>query len=317
MASGFMASVDQRTQLVGRNRMELLLFSLGGQQLFGINVFKVKEVIRIPRLVKIPHSDPAVMGITNYRGNTISIIDLQSATGGSTFQQADSNSVIITEYNRSVQGFMVRAVDRIVNMNWKDVMPPPSSGTVDSYLTAVTKVDEKLVQIIDVEKVLAEVTKIEGKISQETVDSNVDMFDIAKKYHILVIDDSVVARNQIKRTLEALGVEITLAKNGAEGLKTLQKWLIDADSPFTKLAMVLSDIEMPIMDGYTLTTEIRNDDRLRKLYVLLHTSLSGVFNQDMVKTVGANKFIAKFNADDLAGAVMERIKEFHDQRVIR
>ncbi|THB64154.1 MAG: chemotaxis protein CheV [Gammaproteobacteria bacterium] len=307
-----MASVDQRTQLAGRNRMELLLFSLGGEQMFGINVFKVREVIRIPKLVRVPHSDPSVMGITNYRGHTISVIDMQRATGGREFVQDESNSVIITEYNRSVQGFMVRSVDRIVNMNWKDVMPPPNQTTIDSYLTAVTKVDGKLVQIIDVEKVLSEVTDVEVALSDESKTQGESLTAVAAKYHILVIDDSVVARNQIKRTLDALGVEITLAKNGAEGLKQIRDWSNDSESPFKKLAMVLSDIEMPIMDGYTLTTEIRNDERLKHLYVLLHTSLSGVFNQDMIKTVGANEFIAKFNADDLADAVMQRIKSLHE-----
>jgi two-component system chemotaxis response regulator CheV len=291
--------------------MELLLFSLEGQQLFGINVFKVKEVIRTPKLTRVPHTHPAVVGITNIRGQTISIIDLQRAVGGREMPEAKTRSVIITEYNRTVQGFLVRSVDRIVNTNWKDVMPPPNQTAHESYLTAVTKVDGKLVEIIDVEKILSEVTQAEVENVENVMNEQVQSVrDFAKECHVLVIDDSVVARNQIKRTLDSMGVHVTLAKNGMEGLNTLKNWMDDPNSPFTKLALVLSDIEMPIMDGYTLTTEIRSHDRLKKLYVLLHTSLSGVFNQDMVKSVGADKFIAKFNADDLAGAVMVRIKEY-------
>ncbi len=309
MATGFMASVDQRTQLAGRNRMELLLFSLAGTQRFGINVFKVREVIRAPVITKVPHAHPAVIGITNYRGSTISIIDLQRSVGGMVLGDDSNGSVIITEYNRSVQGFKVGSVDRIVNMNWKDVMPPPSQTTLDSYLTAVTRLDGELVQIIDVEKILSEVTEIDLKVSQEAEEQTRNISELAKDYHILIIDDSVVARNQIKRTVEPTGLNITMAKNGKEGLEALKKWADDPEFSFKKLVMVLSDIEMPMMDGYTLTTEIRNDERLKDLFVLLHTSLSGVFNQDMIKTVGANKFIAKFNADDLAGAVIGRLKE--------
>lgn len=309
MATGFMASVDQRTQLAGRNRMELLLFSLAGKQLFGINVFKVREVIRAPVITKVPHAHPAVIGITNYRGATISIIDLQKAVGGMVLGDDSNGSVIITEYNRSVQGFKVGSVDRIVNMNWKDVMPPPSQTTLDSYLTAVTKLNGVLVQIIDVEKILSEVTEIDLNVSKEAEEQTRNISNIAKEYHILIIDDSVVARSQIKRTVEPTGLNMTMAKNGKEGLEILQKWSDDPTFSFKKLVMVLSDIEMPMMDGYTLTTEIRNDERLKDLYVLLHTSLSGVFNQDMIKTVGANKFIAKFNADDLAGAVIGRLQE--------
>ena len=311
MSSGFMASVDQRTRLAGRNRMELLLFSLAGTQLFGINVFKVKEVIRTPKLTKVPHAHNAVVGITNIRGQTISIIDLQAAVGRSPMPDVENRSVIITEYNRTVQGFLVGGVDRIVNTNWKDVMPPPSQTAQDSYLTAVTKVDGKLVEIIDVEKILMEVTAAEvGSVETVMAGQVQGIKDFAKECHVLVIDDSVVARNQIKRTLESMQINVTLAKNGQEGLNVLIKWMDDAESPFTRLVMVLSDIEMPIMDGYTLTTEIRNNDRLKRLYVLLHTSLSGVFNQDMVKSVGADKFIAKFNADELATAVMTRIRDY-------
>lgn len=311
MSSGFMASVDQRTRLAGRNRMELLLFSLVGTQLFGINVFKVKEVIRTPKLTRVPHAHHAVVGITNIRGQTISIIDLQAAVGCSPMPDAENRSVIITEYNRTVQGFLVGGVDRIVNTNWKDVMPPPSQTAQDSYLTAVTKVDGKLVEIIDVEKILMEVTAAEEASVDHVMNSQAQgIKDFAKECHVLVIDDSVVARNQIKRTLEAMQINVTLAKNGQEGLNVLTKWMDDPESPFTRLVMVLSDIEMPIMDGYTLTTEIRNNDRLKRLYVLLHTSLSGVFNQDMVKSVGADKFIAKFNADELATSVMNRIRDY-------
>lgn len=308
--SGIMASVDQRTQLAGRNRMELLLFTLHGRQRFGINVFKVREVIVLPKLSRVPHAHPIVRGIANIRGNTLSILDLSLATSGRPLDVEGACSVIITEYNGSVQGFLVSGVDRIVNMNWKEVLPPPSQASGNSYLTAVAKVDGELVQIIDVEKVLDEVNRAGGVSPEMREGQQVGNRDGADAYHVLVVDDSVVARKQVCRTLEKIGVEMTQAKNGEEALETLRAWADQDDSPLSRLLMVISDIEMPKMDGYTLTTAIRSDERLNKLHILLHTSLSGVFNKDMVQRVGADDFLAKFHPSELA----ERVVALMDER---
>ena len=127
---------------------------------------------------------------------------------------------------------------------------------------------------------------------------------------VLVVDDSSVARNQVKRTLDQLGIECTLANNGREALGILKEWAATNDPRLDHLAMVLSDIEMPDMDGYTLTTEIRRDSQLQELFVLLHTSLSGTFNNAMVERVGADKFVPKFKPDELASVVLERVREY-------
>ena len=128
--SGVMASVDQRTQLAGRNRLELLMFRLNGDQLYGINVFKVREVLPCPKLSNSPQSHEVVRGIANIRGRTISVMDLSMAIGGPPAEDLESAFLIISEYNRSVQGFLVREVDRIVNLNWKDILSPPSGTSV-------------------------------------------------------------------------------------------------------------------------------------------------------------------------------------------
>lgn len=302
--SSIMHNVDQRTQLAGHNRMELLLFRLNGQQRFGINVFKVREVINTPKLIRMPGSHSIVRGIAHIRGKTISILDLSLATTGRPLREAERSSVIITEYNRLVQGFQVGSVDRIVNMNWKDVLPPPSGASGSSYLTAVAKVDGELVQIVDVEKVLDEVNRA-GGAGHEKLESAVEAHDDASQWQVLVVDDSTVARNQIKRTLEKIGIEVAIAKNGEEGLQLLQSWADAPEQPLKRLLMVISDVEMPKMDGYTLTTAIRQDDRLRNLNVLLHTSLSGVFNHELVQRVGANDFLAKFHPTELAERVVK------------
>ncbi|UCJ14683.1 chemotaxis protein CheV [Pseudomonas sp. MM211] len=305
--AGVMDSVNQRTQLVGQNRLELLLFRLDGPQLYGINVFKVKEVLQCPKLTIMPKSSPVVRGVASIRGGTIPILDLSMATGkrplGGDLQ---SSFVIITEYNTKVQGFLVRSVERIVNMNWEEIHPPPKGAGRDHYLTAVTRLDDKLVEIIDVEKILAEVAPTSEVISVGVVD--VETQTKAVSQHVLIVDDSSVARKQVMRCLQTVGVEVTALNDGRQALDFLRAMVDEGKSPEQELLMIISDIEMPEMDGYTLTAAIRTDPRMQKLHILLHTSLSGVFNQAMVKKVGANDFLAKFRPDDLASRVVERIK---------
>ncbi|MED5607262.1 MULTISPECIES: chemotaxis protein CheV [unclassified Pseudomonas] len=304
--AGVMDSVNQRTQLVGQNRLELLLFRLDGSQLYGINVFKVKEVLQCPRLTVMPKSSPVVRGVANIRGGTIPILDLSMATGRRGLREINNSFVIITEYNTKVQGFLVHSVERIVNMNWEEIHPPPKGTGREHYLTAVTRVDKQLVEIIDVEKILAEVAPTSEDISEGVIDADTQAQAVSKR--VLVVDDSSVARKQLIRCLETVGVEVLALNDGRQALDYLQQMLAAAGNPGQELLMVISDIEMPEMDGYTLTAEIRHDPRLQDLHILLHTSLSGVFNQAMVRKVGANDFLAKFRPDDLAARVVERIK---------
>ncbi len=304
--AGILDSVNQRTQLVGQNRLELLLFRLDSSQLYGINVFKVKEVLQCPKLTIMPKSSPVVRGVANIRGGTIPILDLSMATGRRGLDDLKNSFVIITEYNSKIQGFLVRSVERIVNMNWEEIHPPPKGTGRDHYLTAVTRLDQQLVEIIDVEKILAEVAPTSEVISAGVIDDQVQSQALTK--HVLIVDDSSVARKQVLRCLQTVGVEVTALNDGREALDYLKQMAEEGRRPDEELLMLISDIEMPEMDGYTLTTEIRSDPRMQKLHILLHTSLSGVFNQAMVKKVGADDFLAKFKPDDLAARVVERIR---------
>ncbi len=303
--AGVMDSVNQRTQLVGQNRLELLLFRLDSKQLYGINVFKVKEVLQCPKLTIMPKSSPVVRGVANIRGGTIPILDLSMATGRAGLADLESSFVIITEYNTKVQGFLVRSVERIVNMNWEEIHPPPKGTGRDHYLTAVTHLDQQLVEIIDVEKILAEVAPVSEVITAGVIDVATQGKAVTK--HVLIVDDSSVARKQVTRCLQSVGVEVTALNDGRQALDFLRKLADEGKRPEEEFIMLISDIEMPEMDGYTLTAEIRADSRMQKLHILLHTSLSGVFNQAMVKKVGADDFLAKFRPDDLASRVIERI----------
>ncbi|AOT09384.1 MULTISPECIES: chemotaxis protein CheV [Pseudoalteromonas] len=302
--AGILDSVNQRTQLVGQNRLELLLFRLKGRQRFGINVFKVREVLQCPPLTAMPKSNSYVRGVAHIRGQTISVIDMSLAVGGPPIEDIKNCFVIIAEYNRSVQGFLVGAVERIVNMNWERIMPPPSGAGRYSYVTAVTEIEEELVEILDVEKILNEICPINTEVSEEIVADGEMQKDLGERI-VFIADDSAVARNQVKRALEPLGVQTELAKNGKEALIRLKEIAeVDCQNDITeRVGLLISDVEMPEMDGYTLTAEIKADPKLAPLHVILHTSLSGVFNQAMIEKVGADDFIAKFNPDELASAV--------------
>jgi two-component system chemotaxis response regulator CheV len=307
---GILASVDQRTQLVGENRLELLLFYLHSRHLFALNVFKIKEVVKLPHLSKIPHSHPKVTGVANIRGESIPVIDLRQAISMSTVKHAEDCNLVVTEYNRTIQGFLIGKVDQIVNMTWSDIIPPPSSVGKNHYITALTKIQrdgqEQLVEIIDVEKVLAEIIEYEIDISDGILDQAIVNEFAGRK--ILHADDSPTARKQVSDTLSQLGIEIIPASNGLEALEMLKNWADEGQDVEKELLMVITDAEMPSMDGYRLTHEIRNDKRLKDLYVVLNTSLSGRFNQAMVEKVGCNAFLSKFQPDLLVQEVQNRLK---------
>ncbi|BBQ52562.1 chemotaxis protein CheV [Aeromonas jandaei] len=297
-------SVNQRTQLVGQNRLELLLFRLNGRQRFGINVFKVREVLQCPPLTVMPKLNSCIRGVAHIRGQTISVIDLSMAMGKRPIEDLSKCFIIISEYNRSIQGFLVHSVERIINMNWESILPPPKGAGRINYMTAVTEVDGELVEILDVERILNEISPVSTEVSQELVEASVEHPTLGRP--VLVADDSSVARKQVQRALEAIGVECVLAKDGREALNMLLE--MTKNGPIKEqIALVISDIEMPEMDGYTFTAEIRNNPNLKDLHVILHTSLSGVFNQAMVQKVGANNFIAKFQPDELAKAVQNAL----------
>ncbi len=306
----FISDVDQRTRLAGQNRMELLLFYLGTPQLFGINVFKVREVIAKPTLRHLPGSSPLVCGVATIRGRTVSVIDLARAIGFAPMPVDQNNDakVIVAEFNRAVQGFWVSAVERIVNVNWEQVKPPPRGTERESYLVAVTEVNGQLVEIIDVERVFAQINNLDTHVAP---DVQAEAAVLPHDRRILVVDDSLVARKQIERTITELGFRTESWPDGKAALDYLEE-LAAADLVDQSIELIISDIEMPRMDGYTLTRKIREHPKLKHLCVILHSSLSGQFNVDMVRQVGADDFLAKFDPTELGMAVLKYAR--HDSR---
>ncbi|TWI02831.1 two-component system chemotaxis response regulator CheV [Luteimonas cucumeris] len=308
MTQDLLNRIDQRTRLAGHNRLALLLFRLGGRQLFGVNVFKVQEVLRRPPMFQLPGLPSQFAGVADVRGRSVPVLDLGLSISHPERDPATDDLpdyLVVTEFNRSIQGFLVSGVERIVNIAVEDIHPPPDLGTAAaSYLTAVTRFQGELIQVIDVESVLADIlqARMDAPLAPEMA------LPAGNTLQVLVVDDSRVARSQIRSVLDQLGVGATLLSDGRQALDHLLQIHAGGENPAERYAMVISDIEMPAMDGYTLTTEIRRHPGLAGLYVLLHTSLSGVFNNAMVERVGANAFVAKYSPHELAEYVLARLR---------
>ena len=311
--SELLQSVDARTSLAGTNRLEVLLFSLGRdtrderEEVFGINVFKVKEVMHVPPITRAPDMPDGVEGMVSLRGETLPVIDLQRFCAIDTVDRPEI--LIVTEYNRHLQGFLVHSVDSIKRMAWHDVkVPPPMMANRHGGLvTAVSETDDHgLVMILDVEKVLAETA---GLYEDE------HLFDEITKERkanitVLFVDDSAIARKQIERTLMALGYRSIIAVNGQEAWEKLEKIVEEAElaghSVSDRVQLVLTDIEMPEMDGYVLTRKIKEDGRFDGIPVVMHSSLTTESNQALGASVGSDAYVAKFEPRELA-ATLRRV----------
>ena len=294
----------------GDNRLELLLFHLGSPQQFGINVLKVKEILDCPSLTQLPNSHPSVCGIATLRGESLSIIDLSKAIGKQGFHEKENEgfkgSVIVTEFNRTMQGFLVERVDRIVVREWKDILPPSGTLGSTSYMTGVTDVDGKLVQILDVENILGNISPTAINI----VAADLDVSDVVQG-KVLIVDDSALARKQTAETLDAINLPYITATNGKEALELLKKCNVNAADDSNFIAMVVSDIEMPEMDGYSLTESIRKEAGLENMYVLLHTSLNGAINIEKAKQAGANDMLTKFIPEELMDKIVTGLQKLN------
>ncbi len=307
--ANLMAEIDQRTSLAGANKMELLMFHLGTEEIYGINVFKIREVMQMPSITKIPDSDPRILGLVNLRGENIALIDLAQAIGLSSLG-VDGAKLIIAEYNDNKQGFLVGGVDRIIRMSWERIqIPPPMvQSSRHGAVTAVTKLEDgRMVLILDVEKVLAE---IHPRADDEVL-VGIDMVKELAGKRVLIADDSVVARKQIMKTLERLGMKWEETQTGKEALTRLRQLAEGAEgagqSIYDFLDGVITDIEMPEMDGFSLTKHIREDARLQGLPILMHSSLSGDCNIERGKALGVTDYVTKFQPIELRDKLVKHL----------
>jgi two-component system chemotaxis response regulator CheV len=305
--SELLKNIDARTKLAGTNKLEILMFSLGKdlrtsrEETFGINVFKVREVMRIPEITRAPEMPPSVEGMVSLRGALVPVIDLSKYIGMESDSKPDI--MIVTEYNGHTQGFLVKSVDNILRLDWSAMRVPPEmlAAEMGGLVTAITELkDKRLVMMLDVEKVLAETGHFG---SDEMIFKAVQPISKADRT-VFYADDSSVARNQIARTLEAMGVKSISAINGRKAWEELARMADYAESSNTPLKdmvqVILTDVEMPEMDGYMLTRKIKSDKRFNGIPVLMHSSLSSNSNQQLGKAVGVDEYVPKFEPQKLS-----------------
>lgn len=314
MNNSFIKSVDQRTQLAGANRLEVLLFSLGEdvvserEEVYGINVFKVREVMHVPDITRAPDMPDAVEGMVSLRGTMVPVINLPKFCGMAT--KIPPKILMITEYNKHVQGFLVHSVETIERLSWDDIKTPPPMITsrMGGLVTAVAELqDKRLVMIMDVEKVLAETASFyDEALVYDEIEPIQD-----RELHAFFADDSSVARKQIASTLDRMHIRHMSAVNGAEAWKMLQDIAERASAARRKVSdyiqFILTDVEMPEMDGYVLTRKIKEDPRFSGVPVIMHSSLTSEANQALGKGVGADAYVPKFEPRELAAVVAKMI----------
>jgi two-component system chemotaxis response regulator CheV len=263
-------------------------------------VFKVREVLRKPPMERLPGMHQLLAGSFDYRGKTIPVIDLAAALGYPSLVDDESAHLVVTEFSRSMQGFLVTDFQRIVHCTGESLEAPSSTLGFGNRVSAVSRVDGKLMAVVDVEQVLASIDGAPAELSAH-LQHEAEQRELPLR-RIMVVDDSTVARLRLVNLFKQMNIDCLVAQDGSEALDMLNEL---AGSGEEMLTLVISDIEMPRLDGYALTRAIRDTPALRGLKVVLHSSLSGVFNEALVRDVGADRFIAKFQPDLLAKTVLE------------
>lgn len=305
--------IDERTNLTSSNKFELLLFRLGeardsgNRELFGINVFKVREILVMPTITSMANASPHVMGVANIRGQIIPVINLSSVVGCT--PNNGLAILLVTEFARSTQAFAVEEVSEIVRLEWQQVLSAEGQG--GGLVTSIARLDgdaenTRLAQVLDVEQILRDVMPAENQDAGTISDTKVTL---PPGTVVLAADDSALARSMIEQGLTSMGVPYIMTRTGKEAWEKLQaisdQAIAEGKTAQDKIALILTDLEMPEMDGFTLTRNIKSDARFKSLPVVIHSSLTGAANEGHVKSVGADAYIAKFAAEELAATLTE------------
>jgi len=278
----------------------LLLFRLSQRQLFALGTLKIRELVPYTPLSVIPQSHPTILGAATIRGNTIPVIDMAAAVGypSLTDEELKSSYIVITDCQRMVIGFLVRAIDKIIECNWRDIESPPNNLGPNAYLTGVTRFDDQLVQLLDVELLLSKVFPPSPEMNRAIL-TDVQREKL-KPLSILLVDDSKVARKQLSDALDSINIPYQVTSDGRDALSIMEK----AASEGTPVDLLVSDIEMPGLDGYELAFEVKNSPALDSAYIILHTSLSSEISVSQAHQVGANEALTKFDAHELISAML-------------
>lgn len=283
-----------------KHAQKLLLFTLAGSQNFAIGTLKVREIIPYRKLNKLPQDHPAVLGATTVRNKTIPIIDMAAAVGYKPIgeEELDQASIIITDVQRKEVGFLVRRIEKIVDTNWRDVLPPPDMLSKKAYVTGLFMDGDTTIQLLDVELLLSLIYP-EPAEKRYAILTDVQREQL-QPLNILMVDDSHVARKQLSDALDHLNIPYQVTSNGTQALAIMEERARQGNG----IDLLVSDIEMPGLDGYELAFKIRDTPELKQMYIILHTSLNSQMSLTYANQVGANEALTKFDADELVHAML-------------
>jgi len=277
----------------------MLLFRLSGTQTFAIGTLKIRELVAMLKLTSLPQSHPMVLGSGTIRGATIPVIDMAAAIGFTPLapEEMDACHIIVTDCQRMTVGFAVRTIDRIINCSWRDISSPPKNLGPNAFLTGVTRVEEQLIQLLDVELLLSTIYP-EAPQQGPQIDSRQQ--GLLQGLNILLVDDSLVARRQLSEALNSIAIPYHVTTNGREALDIM----LQQAANNTRINILVSDIEMPGLDGYELAFEVKNNSAIAQAYIILHTSLSSEISVGQAHQVGADEALTKFDAAQLIEAML-------------
>lgn len=305
---------------VGSNEMELVDFRILKEEdgeiyegIYGINVSKVREIIKMPSLTELPGTPEYIEGIFDLRSVVIPVVNLAKWMGITAPESIETNSrVIITEFNNVLIGFVVHEAKRIRRINWADIEPASftsGSGSIDgSKITGVTKIEgDNVLLILDLESVIQELGLYEPDIDHVPEDLD-DFSGLA-----LVLDDSTTARKIVKEAVEKMGFNVIEAGDGQEGLDKLDDlYKMYGDDIVNELKIIVSDVEMPKMDGFHFAANVKEDGRFNNIPIVFNSSISDHFSESRGKEAGAEAYLVKFEAslfyDEVARVVRAHMK---------
>jgi two-component system chemotaxis response regulator CheV len=308
---------EEKILKVGSNELELVDFRLFKKEpdgsiyegIYGINVAKVREIIKIPKLTELPGSEDFVEGIFDLRGVVVPVIDLAKWMGINVPDENEApikKRVIITEFINMLIGFIVHDARRIRRISWADIEPANFRvGNLDkSKITGITRLENgEIMLILDLESIVEDMGLFHANLDIE--EDKIEKFSGL----VLVVDDSITARKMEKEALEKMGFEVIEAKNGEEGVKKLEElYSIYGDNLKNKLKLILSDIEMPKMDGYHMAARINEDERFKGIPLVFSSSISDTFSDERGKAVGAEGYLVKFDPIKFYSSIANTIK---------
>ncbi|GLR09243.1 chemotaxis protein CheV [Mixta theicola] len=315
----FQKDIDERANLALSNKFELLLFRLGSSlegekaELFGINVFKLREIVPMPTITKAAGMQSPLLGMANIREQIIPVIDLAAVAGCK--PATGLNLLLVTEYARSTQAFAVESVDNIVRLDWSQVHTA-ESGVSSRNITSIACLDDdgqsnSLAMVLDVEQILYDIVPSVRDAAPKEIKERT--FKFKPGAVVIVAEDSKVARTMLEHGLQTMGIPAIMHTTGLEAWEKIKVIAREAQAAgqhiSERIAMVLTDLEMPEMDGFTLTRNIKRDEILKKIPVVIHSSLSGSANEEHVRKVGADGYVAKFEINELSEAIQAALEK--------